>query len=68
MKRTEADEVTYNLHILLRAKIEKQLINGEIKVDDVPEIWDNTMEELLGIRSKNYAEGVLQDLHWSMDQ
>lgn len=64
--RTEADEVTYNLHILLRAKIEKQLISGEIRVDDVPEIWDNTMEELLGIRPKNYAEGVLQDIHWSM--
>lgn len=64
--RTEADEVTYNLHILLRARLEKLLITGEIKVDELPEIWNDTMEELLGIRPRSYSEGVLQDIHWSM--
>ncbi|NPA99642.1 MAG: carboxypeptidase M32, partial [Crenarchaeota archaeon] len=64
--RTEADEVTYNLHILLRAKLEKQLLVGEIKVDELPEIWNQYMEELIGVRPRNYSEGVLQDIHWSM--
>ncbi len=64
--RTEADEVTYNLHILLRAELEKLMIKGEISVDELPEYWDNYMEEILGVRPRNYAEGVLQDIHWSM--
>ncbi len=64
--RTEADEVTYNLHILLRATLEKQLINGEISVDDLPELWDDYMEKIIGVRPRNYAEGILQDIHWSM--
>ncbi len=64
--RTEADEVTYNLHILLRAELEKRLVTGEISVDDLPELWNQYMEELLGVRPKNYSEGVLQDIHWSM--
>jgi carboxypeptidase Taq len=64
--RTEADEVTYNLHILLRAELEKKMLTGEVKVDDLPEIWNNYMEEIIGVRPKNYAEGVLQDIHWSM--
>jgi carboxypeptidase Taq len=64
--RTEADEVTYNFHILLRFKIEKLLIEGSIKVSEVPEYWNDTMEELMGIRPKKYSEGVLQDIHWSL--
>jgi len=64
--RTEADEVTYNFHILLRFKIEKMLIEGSLKVSDVPEYWNNMMDSLLGIKPKNYSEGVLQDIHWSM--
>ncbi|MGY0287235.1 MAG: carboxypeptidase M32 [Candidatus Methanodesulfokora washburnensis] len=64
--RTEADEVTYNLHIILRFKIEFGMIDGSIKVDEIPEEWDNLMEELLGIRPENYRDGVLQDIHWSM--
>ena len=64
--RTEADEVTYNLHILLRTKLEKQLLVNEIKVGELPEIWNQYMEELIGVRPKNYSEGVLQDIHWSM--
>ena len=63
--RTEADEVTYNLHIILRYKLEKQMISGEVKVDELPELWNQYMEELLGIKPKTYSEGILQDIHWS---
>ncbi len=64
--RTEADEVTYNLHILLRTELEKLMVAGEIKADDLPELWNNMMEELMGIKPRNHSEGVLQDIHWSM--
>lgn len=64
--RVDADEVTYNMHIVLRAELEKLLISGEVKVSDLPELWNSQMEELLGIRPKTYSEGVLQDIHWSM--
>jgi len=63
--RTEADEVTYNLHILLRYRLEKPMVAGEIKVADLPALWNEEMERLLGIRPKNDSEGVLQDIHWS---
>ncbi|AAL63098.1 carboxypeptidase M32 [Pyrobaculum aerophilum] len=63
--RTEADEVTYNLHILLRYKLERLMITGEVKVNQLPELWNSEMERLLGVRPKNDAEGVLQDVHWS---
>ncbi|HDO20035.1 MAG TPA: carboxypeptidase M32 [Candidatus Bathyarchaeota archaeon] len=63
--RVDADEVTYNLHILLRFKLEKMMIEGEVKVDELPELWNNEMERLLGIRPKTYSEGILQDIHWS---
>ncbi len=64
--RVEADEVTYNLHIILRFQIEKDLIEGKVKVEDLPEIWTAKMEEYLGIRPGSAADGVLQDIHWSM--
>jgi carboxypeptidase Taq len=63
--RVEADEVTYNLHILLRFEIEKALIDGSLAVDDVPAIWNVKMQEYLGITPPNDAEGCLQDVHWS---
>ncbi|MCE4612820.1 MAG: carboxypeptidase M32 [Desulfurococcales archaeon] len=63
--RVEADEITYNLHIYLRYELEKQMIAGELAVDDLPEQWNDMMEKLLGIKPKNYSEGVLQDIHWS---
>ncbi|AFA40412.1 Zn-dependent carboxypeptidase [Pyrobaculum oguniense TE7] len=63
--RTEADEVTYNLHILLRYRLERLMITGEVKVKELPELWNNEMDRLLGVRPKNDAEGVLQDIHWS---
>ena len=62
----DADEATYNLHIMIRYEIEKQLIAGEIDVDDLPDAWDEMYHEYLGIRAPNSTLGVLQDIHWSM--
>jgi len=64
--RVDADEVTYNMHIVLRAELEKQVLTGEVKVGDLPELWGNYMEELLGVKPRSHSEGVLQDIHWSM--
>jgi carboxypeptidase Taq len=64
--RTESDEATYNLHIMIRYEIEKKLISGEIEVDDLPRIWNEMYDEFLGIEVPNDSLGVLQDVHWSM--
>jgi len=63
--RIEADELTYSLHIMVRYELEKALMTGEIKAADLPGLWDDKYEELLGVRPNNMAEGVLQDVHWS---
>lgn len=63
--RTEADELTYPLHIIIRYEVEKMLMEDMITVDDLPRIWNEKYEEYLGITPKNDAEGVLQDVHWS---
>ncbi|MDK2838605.1 MAG: carboxypeptidase Taq [Thermosipho sp. (in: thermotogales)] len=63
--RTEADEVTYNLHIMIRFEIEEALINDRINVDELPLIWNEKMKEYLGITPQNDSEGVLQDVHWA---
>jgi len=63
--RVEADELTYNLHIMLRFEIEQDLIEGRTRPEDLPGIWNRKMEEYLGIVPSNDAEGVLQDVHWS---
>ncbi|GAC1645183.1 MAG: carboxypeptidase M32 [Herpetosiphon sp.] len=65
MIRVEADELTYNLHILLRFEIELQLLEDTVAVQDLPQLWRDQMEQLLGIVPRNDAEGVLQDVHWS---
>jgi len=64
--RVEADELTYNLHIMLRFEIEQDLIEGRTRPEDLPGIWNQKMEEYLGIVPSNDAEGVLQDVHWSL--
>jgi len=64
--RVEADEVTYNLHIILRFEIEKALIEGQLRVADLPSVWNERFEEYLGIRPDRDAVGVLQDIHWSL--
>lgn len=63
--RIEADEVTYNLHIILRYELEKALLTGDLKVADLPAAWNEKMRELLGIVPRHDGEGVLQDVHWS---
>jgi len=65
MIRVEADELTYPMHIMLRYDIERKLMSGETTVEELPELWNNLMEEYLGIRPKDNSEGVLQDVHWS---
>lgn len=64
--RVEADEVTYSLHIMLRFEVEKQLIDENLAVEELPELWNSKMEEYLGIRPADDRDGVLQDIHWSM--
>ena len=63
--RVEADEVTYNLHIMVRFEIEQALFDGSLAVSDLPDAWNAAMEKYLGVRPSNNAEGVLQDVHWS---
>ncbi len=63
--RTEADEVQYNLHIILRFQIERQLINGALTVRDIPELWNTLFLEMFGFPVDRPAHGFLQDVHWS---
>jgi carboxypeptidase Taq len=63
--RVEADEATYNLHIMLRLEIEIALMEGALAVKDLPEAWNSRMQEYLGLTPPNDAQGVLQDIHWS---
>ena len=63
--RVDADEVTYNLHIALRYEIEKKIFADELSVSEIPEFWNDRMEQLLGVRPIDDSHGVLQDTHWS---
>ncbi len=64
--RVEADELTYHLHIIIRFELERSLIEQRLSVDDLPDAWNEAMKEYLGIVPEKPAEGVLQDIHWSM--
>ena len=63
--RVEADEATYNLHVILRFELEQQMLSGELPLEDLPEAWNARMAEYLGIEVPDDARGVLQDVHWS---
>jgi carboxypeptidase Taq len=63
--RTEADEVTYNLHILLRFELERALIKGDLQVAELPGAWNEKMQAFLGLTPPDHASGVMQDVHWS---
>ena len=63
--RVEADELTYNFHIILRFELEQAMLNGELAVADLPVAWNDKMQSLIGITPPNDAEGCLQDVHWS---
>ena len=62
--RTEADEVTYNLHVMIRFDLELALLEGKLEVADLPEVWHGRYESDLGLRAPNDIDGVLQDVHW----
>jgi carboxypeptidase Taq len=64
--RTTADELTYHLHILLRFEIERDVVNGEANVADIPRLWREKMREYLGLEVPNDTMGELQDIHWSI--
>jgi carboxypeptidase Taq len=63
--RVEADEATYNLHIMLRLELEIALMEGNLQAADLPDAWNERMKEYLGLTPPNDAKGVLQDVHWS---
>ena len=63
--RVEADELTYNLHILLRFELELELLDGRLKAGDVPEAWNARMREYVGVEPGSVSDGPLQDIHWS---
>ncbi len=63
--RVDADEATYNLHIMLRLELEIAILEKRIEVKDLPEIWNTKMQEYFGVSPENDANGVLQDVHWS---
>lgn len=63
--RTEADEVTYGMHIILRFELENDLMNGRVRAADLPQVWAERMEAYLGVVPEDLASGVLQDIHWS---
>ena len=65
MVRTEADEVTYCFHIILRYEMEKAIFYDHVPVEKLPELWNQKMQEYLHITPENDAEGILQDVHWS---
>ncbi len=64
--RVDADEATYDLHILLRFSLERKIINGEISIDDIPSQWNENFNSMFGIQPSSDKEGCLQDIHWAM--
>ena len=63
--RVEADEVTYNLHIIIRFEMEKAIINGDVAIESLPRLWNEKYQEYLGVTPPTDSDGVLQDIHWS---
>ena len=64
--RVEADELTYGLHVVLRFELEEELLSGALRVEDLPKAWDERMQAYLGVTVPDVADGVLQDVHWSL--
>jgi carboxypeptidase Taq len=63
--RVNADEATYNLHVMLRLELEIAMVEGKLAIKDLPEIWNTKMQEYIGVMPPDDAKGVLQDIHWS---
>ena len=64
--RVEADEMTYALHVILRFELEREMLAGSVRVEQLPAIWNERMHQYLGVEVPNDAQGVLQDVHWSL--
>lgn len=63
--RVEADELTYHMHIILRCEIDRAFVEGDIEAEEIPQVWNDKMDEYLGIRPDTDSEGCLQDIHWT---
>jgi carboxypeptidase Taq len=63
--RVEADELTYNLHILIRFEIEEALFNGDVDIERLPDLWNQKYKDYLGVTVEKMSDGILQDVHWS---
>jgi carboxypeptidase Taq len=63
--RVEADEVTYNLHIIIRFELEKALVNGDVAIESLPGMWNAKYKEYLGVEPETDSAGVMQDIHWT---
>ncbi|HEX9036731.1 MAG TPA: carboxypeptidase M32 [Ktedonobacterales bacterium] len=63
--RIEADEVTYNLHIIIRFEMETAMVNGDVAIESLPKMWDQKYRDYLGIEPPTNSEGILQDVHWT---
>ncbi len=63
--RTQSDELTYGMHIAIRYEMEKRMIDGDVKVNDLPSLWNQMYKEYLGVTVPNDREGILQDVHWA---
>jgi carboxypeptidase Taq len=63
--RTEADELTYTFHVIIRYEIEKALFEGRLSIDELPRVWNEKYKEYLGIEPLTDRDGVLQDVHWT---
>jgi carboxypeptidase Taq len=64
--RVDADEATYNLHVILRFELEQELLADTVDLQELPEVWNQRMDDYLGVRPPNDAVGVLQDMHWAV--
>jgi carboxypeptidase Taq len=63
--RVEADELTYHMHIILRSEIGRSFVEGDIDAEEIPQVWNDKMDEYLGVRPETDSEGCLQDIHWT---
>jgi carboxypeptidase Taq len=63
--RIAADEVTYSIHIIIRFELERDLFAGKIKIDELPQVWNQKYHDYLGVDVKDDSEGVMQDTHWA---
>jgi carboxypeptidase Taq len=63
--RVEADELTYHMHIILRCEIDRAFVEGDIEAAEIPQVWNDKMDEYLGVRPETDSEGCLQDIHWT---